>query len=80
VVSVRGRTTFTVLFGLSLALPALGQATRETALAALRTATQAGHVDAQLSLAQLLDVDPGQRNQEALSLYERAARAGNRVA
>ena len=56
------------------------QASRETALATLRAAADAGSVDAEVSLAALLDRDPKVRDEEALAWYEKAARGGSRVA
>ena len=60
--------------------PAFAQASRDSALAALRAAAEAGNVDAQLALGGLLDRDAKVRDEEALGWYEKAARAGSRVA
>ena len=59
---------------------AFGQSGRDSALTSLRAAAAAGNVDAELSLAGLLDQDSRTRNDEALGWYEKAARSGSRVA
>ena len=59
---------------------ALGQTGRDSALTSLRAAATAGNVDAELTLAGLLDQDSKTRNDEALGWYEKAARSGSRVA
>jgi TPR repeat protein len=66
----------------ALTLPAAAscQGSREQALAALRSAADAGDVRAQVALGGLLDRGGAERDDEALQWYEKAARAGDRVA
>ena len=59
---------------------AFAQADSASAIAALRSAASAGNADAQVTLAGLLDTERTVRNDEALDLYEKAARSGNRLA